>query len=362
MLVKKKFGLKMIRNILFFVGIIFLTFFLIFKDQDMNKLFAIIKSSNKLYILLGLSLMFMYFLIESYNIRSILKTLGERKISIFKALKFTFIGFFFSSITPASTGGQPVEVYYMTKDNIRSSSGVLTLLMELCGFQISTISLGIICAILNRDVLGGGLVWLFLLGIIINSFALFLMLVCIFSPKMTKKLLHLFVKILRKCKVKNMDLKQRKMEEELEKYNRSSGFIKNHKGTFIKCILMVFTQIGCYYLVPFCIYKSFGLNDYGVLKIFSMQAILYSTVSGLPLPGSIGVSETVFLKVFGVAFGSELISGSMLLSRGVTFYAYVIISLVVVIFTAIRKKKVKGEIDNNIIAFEIEERQLLNLN
>ena len=70
-----------------------------------------------------------------------------------------------------------------------------------------------------------------------------------------------------------------------------------------------------------------------------MQAILYTTVSGLPLPGAIGVSETVFLGIYGVAFGKELLQSAMLLNRGISFYSFVIISLAVVIFNIIKNKK-----------------------
>ncbi len=355
---KKAARFRLLRNLLFFVGLIVLTFVLIFKDQDMNKINDVLKSANISYVLLGLFFMFMYFLTEAFNIRHILKVLGEGKISILKALKFTFIGFFFSSITPAATGGQPVEVYYMTKENIKSANGVLTLLMEVCGFQISTISFGIICAILNPTILKGGLFWLFLLGITVNSIALLVMMFCIFSPRITQKLLNIFIKILRKFKVKNLELKKQKMEEELNRYNESSKFIKEHKGEFVKSVFNVFIQITFYYLVPYCIYKSFGLNEFNVFQMFSMQAILYSTVSGLPLPGAIGVSETVFLKIFGVAFGTELLGGSMLLSRGVTFYIYVIFGFIVFMTTAIKKKNINGEIDNSIESFEEEEKEL----
>jgi len=58
------------------------------------------------------------------------------------------------------------------------------------------------------------------------------------------------------------------------------------------------------------------------------------------------------LNVFGVAFGSKLLSGAMLLSRGITFYLFVIISLLVVIFNALKMKNIKGEIDNEITEFE----------
>ena len=348
---RRKAILRMIRNLLFFLILIILTFWILFKDQDINELFNTIKSANSFYILLGILLMFLFYVTEAFNIHSILKSFGE-KISILKALKFTLIGFFFSAITPAATGGQPVEIYYMTKEKISGAKATIALLMQLCGYQISTISLGIICAILNPSILNGGIALLFLIGIIINGFALIMMLICIFSKKLTEKVLNLFLKILKFFKVKNLDSKEKRAREGLERYSESSNYIKLHKKEFIKAILRVFIQIIFYYSVPFCVYKAFGLNTYNFFQIFIMQAVLYTVVSGLPLPGAVGISETMFLTIFEVAFGSMLINGSMLLIRGITFYFYVIISLIVVIINAIRMKDVKGEIDKEVIEIE----------
>ena len=139
----KKINLKMIRNIVLFVGLIILTYWLIFKDQDMGELLKLIKSANTLYLLLGALAMFMYYVMEAFNIKSLLKVFGD-KASILSSLKYTFIGFFFSAITPAATGGQPIEVYYMTKDKHSGPNATLIMLIQLCGFQISTIFLGIV--------------------------------------------------------------------------------------------------------------------------------------------------------------------------------------------------------------------------
>lgn len=350
----KKVNLRMLRNLLFFIILIVLTFWFIFKDQDMGELFAVVKSANSAYVLLGLFLMFLFYLTEAYNIRSILKSFGE-KISLPSALKFTLIGFFFSSITPAASGGQPVEIYYMTKEKISGANATLALLIQLCGYQISTISLGIICAILNPAILQGGLIWLFLLGLALNGTALALLLIGVFSKKLTMKLVNLCIKILKFFKFKNVDSKKDRIEKGLEQYNESAIYIKSHKEEFIKAILRVFFQIAFYYSVPFCVYKAFGLSGNNLFQIFTMQAVLYTTVSGIPLPGAIGITETVFLGIFGVAFGKELLHASMLLSRGITFYWYVIVSLVVVILNAIKMKDVKGEIDKEVMALEAEQ-------
>ena len=352
-ILRVKINLKMIRNLILFIGLIVFTFWFIFKDQDMNELFRIVNSADDKYLLLGIIMMLLYFLTEAYNIRSVLKSLGE-KISLLSALKFTWIGFFFSSITPAATGGQPVEVYYMTKENIPGAKGTMALLIELCGFQISTISLAIICAIINPTIVSGGLLALYFIGLLINGFALSLMLIVIFSQKLTKKLINVLVKMLHFFKVKDVEEKKKKFEDSIEKYNECSIYIKTHKKEFIKAILRVFLQIVFYYSVPYCVYRSFGLNTYNFFQIFTMQAVLYTTVSSLPLPGAIGVSESVFLSIFGVVFGKELLSGAMLLNRGITFYLFVVVALVVVIVNAINKKNVKGEIDKKVIELDEE--------
>ena len=183
--IKTIVNMKMIRNLIIFIGLIILTFYMIFKDQDMNELINIIKSANIFFVLLGLFTMFMYFFMEAYNIKKILKTFNNN-ISIFKALKYTFIGFFFSGITPAASGGQPIEIYYMTKENISGANATLALLIQLCSFQIATISYGIICAILNFKVLNSGLIWLYLLGLTINGFEIGVMLICVFLNNFNK--------------------------------------------------------------------------------------------------------------------------------------------------------------------------------
>ena len=129
----KKFRLRTLLNGLFFIVLIALTYHLIFKDQDINNLLSIIKSTNKLFLLSGIMCILVFFFLEAYNVKKLLEALGD-KISVFKSLKYTFIGYFFSSITPAASGGQPVEIYYMTKDKVNGAKATVSLLIHLCTF------------------------------------------------------------------------------------------------------------------------------------------------------------------------------------------------------------------------------------
>ena len=330
---------KLIRNLLFFALLVVLSFSIIFRNQDLSNLLRLVTSVNGNYVLIGVLMMFGYFLMESYNVKCILNSLGE-KLSLPSALKFTLIGFFFSAITPAASGGQPMEIYYMSKENIRSSKSALALLMQICCFQIVTISLGILCALIYPSVLTSDIRWLYVLGISINIVALSIMLICIFSKKLTSIIVNFTLKIIKIFIPKKIEEKKEQITKEVEMYQESAQFIKDNKDEFRRAIRRVLIQVLLYYTIPFFVFRSFGLSGYNIVQMMLMQAILYSTVSSLPLPGAIGVSEAVFISIFNGAFGEELIHSAMLLNRGINFYLFVLLSInVVVINDLIVKRK-----------------------
>lgn len=77
-----------------------------------------------------------------------------------------------------------------------------------------------------------------------------------------------------------------------------------------------------------------------------MQSILFATVSSIPSPGSVGVSEGAFIEVFRNIYPTHMIKSATLLHRAINFYLVVLISGIVVIINDIRtRRKVekKGE-------------------
>ena len=334
----KKYILKMIRNIIIFILLIIFTFWFLFKGKDINELISVVRSSNKIYIIISIFLAFCFYLIESINIRRILIALKEKKFSIIRAFKYTSIGAFFSAITPAAVGGQPVEIYYMSKEGVEPHNGTLALLIQLCGFQISTIALSLICAILNPHLLNGKIIWFYILGITINGIILTFMLLGLFSHTAIRTIIDFIAKIMKLLKVKKADTKIKKIEKAFNKYTTSASLIKNNKKIFIYGILRVFVQILVFHSIPFFIYKSFGLNGFNFFEIFSTQAVLYTTTSGIPLPGAIGASESFFLNLYGKIFGPTLLGGAMLLYRFSSFYLFIFIFMIIVIISFITIK------------------------
>ena len=80
----------------------------------------------------------------------ILGTLNT-KISVIKGIFYTVIEFFFSGITPSSTGGQPVQLYYMTVDKIPMRKSYITLILNTVFFKLILAILGILVLVFNNS-------------------------------------------------------------------------------------------------------------------------------------------------------------------------------------------------------------------
>lgn len=341
---------KYITNLILFLALIILTFSIILKDQDISEIFNILNSVKKEYILIAIGCMSFYMICEAINIGRTLKALNE-KSTFLKNLKYALIGFFFSSITPAASGGQPMQIYYMHKEKISVASSTLALLINLTCVQIVTISVALFSLIFNYSYMNSFLIGFFILGITLNASALALLLISILSKRMTRGLINIVIKILKFFKVKNIEDKQIKLENELKKYQDSAEYIKENKILILKNLLTTYIQYIAYYNISYWVYRSFGLSLHSIFEITTMQSVLYATVSGIPSPGAVGVSEGGYLAIFETVFPKEMLNGAMLLSRGVNFYLFVAISAVIVIINAMRIKK-----ENNITNKEIEEK------
>ena len=72
----------------------------------------------------------------------------------------------------------------------------------------------------------------------------------------------------------------------------------------------------------------------------------------LPLPGGVGVSETLFLEIFEPIFQEHLILPAMVICRGISYYTQLVISGMMTVVSMLVLKENKGkkneEIDRSI--------------
>ena len=329
---------KLIRNFIFFIVLIVITFYIVFKDQNIFDILNIIDGVNKTYLGIAAACMCMFVVLDAVNIGRSLRSLKEES-TFLQNIKYSLIGFFFSGITPAASGGQPMQIYYMHKDGKKVANSTLALLINLTCIQVATISLALFSICFNYQYLSTPLIWLFIIGILLNASALTLLLISITSKKVTRWIINKTVKILKFFKVKNVDEKQAKLEEELKTYQKGARYMSMNKLLVVKTIATTFLQYIVLYSISYFVYKAFGMNEYNIFGITTMQAALYGTVSGIPSPGAVGVSEGGYMAIFGKIYPEGILSSAMLLTRVINFYLFMLIGAVVVVINDLRDKR-----------------------
>ena len=107
-----------------------------------------------------------------------------------------------------------------------------------------------------------------------------------------------------------------------------------------RMLLVSFLQIAALHSVVFWVYRSFGFYEYGFLDVVLLQAVLFITVSALPLPGTVGVGESGFLLLYKTLFPGTYLGSGMLLSRGINLYLYVIVTgLFLLLYCVVQKRR-----------------------
>ena len=325
---------KYILNMLLFIFLIWLTFKILFANQDMNELLKIIDSTNKLFLLCSCVAMLIYCMLEAFNLKRL-----NTNTTYFKCLKYAFIGVFFSAITPAASGGQPMQVYYMHKDGLDIGHSSLALLINLTSFQITTILMALISLIFYHSYLSIGLRIFFVIGVGLNIIALALLLISIFSKRLSNGLVNFAIKIMTKLKLRKLDKKVEDLRSSLEKYQVSAKYIRNNVPYVLKTLGITILQMIVYYSIPYYTYRALGLSGDSYIKILCLQAMLYATVSGIPSPGAVGVTEGAFVTLFSSIIPNKLLNGAVLLNRGISFYLMAVISSIVVLISTFLVKK-----------------------
>ena len=119
------------------------------EGADIESVWNAMKNANPKWLTAGLGLAAVFNIAEGINLRKVLVSFGYR-VSFKEAMKYAYIGYFFSSVTPSATGGQPLQLYAMSKDRSTCTwnDGAFNRAYE---FSDCSISDGKHCSVLDSD-------------------------------------------------------------------------------------------------------------------------------------------------------------------------------------------------------------------
>jgi len=296
------------------------TAYVLWKELRGQPVLAILANADVRWLIPCVLAMLVFLFAESLNIRRGLCLLGYRP-TLIESLRYGLAGFFFSSVTPSASGGQPAQLYFMSRDNVNLSHGSFALVAQLISFQIGEVSWGLIglafCLTGGFIPSSSGMILLFSVGFLLNLTSLTVLLLLMFSPKANGLIERFLVfcsrKILKKPGVEDS------VHASMEEYRYAAELLSKNPRIFVRLVLTSFVQLGVYHSIPFFAARSLGFSSIPWERAVTMQGFLFLSVSSLPLPGASGATEGGFAFLFGQFLPSAELGSLLILSRFFSF-------------------------------------------
>ena len=351
-------------NVLFIAVVGYLTFRILFANREISDVFKELHRANKIWLAFGVLAVFCFIAGESVIIKYML-WLFKEKVPFLRCLKYSFIGFFYSYITPSSSGGQPAQMIYMKKDGIYYGYSTLIMLVIAMVYKAVLVLMGLFFYIFYHDFVVshvGDYMWLVYVGFLLNVAYIALLLVVCLKPLWSRKMGIKVINFLARLHIINPN-KSEKMIARLirifDNYVKASEYIKNNLGSLFTITFFTVLQRLSLFMLTWIVYKSYGLDGSSFMEIVALQVMIGVAVEMLPLPGAAGITEACFVKFFEGVFALELISPSILLNRGLSFYAVILVGGLVTLFTHILNVRKYGkDTDKEKQKQELEQAQI----
>ena len=325
---------KMVFNVLFLVLIFAGTIYGVFHGEDIGQISDILQTVNPWWLVPGVACVVVFIWGESIIIHYMMRNLGV-KVDRGTCFLFSSVGFFFSCITPSASGGQPAQIYYMKKEKIPIPVSTLVLMIVTITYKLVLVVIGVTLTIFGQGFIKAHLYrvrHIFYLGTALNVFCVVGMLVLVFHPMLARSILVKGLDLLEKMHLmKKKSSRLEKLNASMDQYRATAVYLREHVWVLVEVFAITVFQRFALFAATWFVYKAFGLSGSSAFVIIILQGTISVAVDMLPLPGGMGISEQLFLRIFLPVFGSQLLLPGMLLSRGLGYYTELILSALLTI-------------------------------
>ena len=294
--------------------------FALFKKTPWAEVLRQIKDANALFILIAVFLMGLFFLCEALSLKQLFGHF-QYKTPLRRTYGYALIDFYYSGITPGASGGQPAQIFYMSRDNIEPGIASVSLLCFNLSYHISALLIGLFGMIHSFDILKGHRIITLLLiyGLLAQLVLVVLFSALLIHEKIVKRFLQGLLGLLSHLHlVKRKTHWEEKINTQISEFKRASTALREKPTLLLKTVVLTTLHLILFYSIPYLMLRAFHF-DVNYLDLLTLQACLQLAMESLPIPGGLGVTEASFLRLYGSLIGGEKIVSILLLSRMISY-------------------------------------------
>ncbi len=319
-----------------------------FSGNDLNDLLAALRNLTPAYLLACLACWALYVMFDTLSLHHFLRMQGQ-KIKLRHSLHGTMTGIYYSGITPGATGGQPMEMYRLSKYGVPIGVSGSALAVKFVFFQGVLLATGavlwILCAPFVQAHTAGRL-WFILLGYAANFFTIGMVILMAISKRAVRWLIGMCILAGTKLRIcKNPEASRLKWENHCKCFLESVQLMMRHPRDMMIQSLLALGQILSLMMVILAVYHALGLTGTGTWELVAVGVLLYIGASYVPLPGASGAQEGGFASLFQGIFPDAQLFVALLIWRFSTYYMSVLVGATMTILENIhdlRKRRQEG--------------------
>ncbi len=336
---KEKNMLRQNKNkiICFFIALLLaaVTIYAVFQGGGVSfhALWARLKEASWQGIVLAVISMLGFIYFEGEAIRVIVCHMGY-SVKRNRGFIYAAADVYFSAITPSASGGQPASAWFMIQDGIPGTAVMTALLLNLIMYTLAILTIGLLdifffpgvflhfsigCRVL---ILIGGLV---LAGLAVLFFLL------LKKQNIVKALGLFLITLLTRLHLKRLAHRlEKRLDASIDKYSQCASLVLNGKTMLLKAYLFNLLQRLSQIIVTLFTFAAMHGDWRRLPELLATQIYVVLGSNCVPIPGGVGVTDYLMLQGYkqlmdrGSAYQLEI------LSRGLSFYVCIFVSLITV--------------------------------
>lgn len=315
-------------------------------DPNAKDIFTVWSQLNPLWILAAFGLILLYWISDAMVLADVTSYI-YRPMNFLRMFKVGVIGLYYGALTPFATGGQPIQVAYMKRDDVPVGTATCIVSIKFFLYEASLCSFYVIAMLFNGAYFYtqyNQVFWLTTLGFVINLVGLIFIVLSLCNQRFVMKLVRGIFGLLAKIRIlRKTEQRMAAVEKTVQDFSEASQYISRHKARMVGSYLISLLNFVFLFSVSYFIYRALGLNGATLMEMMAMQSFLYLAVAFFPTPGAAGGSEGGFGIFFAQYFSPYPWSLPMIIWRFLTYYFVVLVGALLVVFdeflTMRRKKK-----------------------
>jgi len=306
--------------------------------------------SNWKYLLTAILCLFLFYLFKGLKNSVMCKTM-TKKFHFITSMETAIVGNYYNNVTPLAVGGQPFEIYHLSKHGVHGGAAAAIPIATYFLNQIAFVLLCLASLILVSTnafsapkalIESFGAEFRVLASIGITTCFIVPCLVMLFSmlPKVCARLVHLVMTLGNKLKiVKNPKETTAKTIKNVIHNTKCLKLLASKPLVFIMVFLLSILENLANASIAFFTLKFFGFS-LGVqtnffmewLQIVQITLLLFVSVSFVPTPGNLGATDLSFFLLFSFGLTAGLAFPAMVIWRMISFYSTILIGFLFAVF------------------------------